>query len=347
MTSSTPLSLRRALPSLLCVLLGLLALPAMAADNAVSRFNSDLTLERNACGLAPNVSFTPGGGLSQQNALMMLMASRLTQQEIRDPREQWTRWGFDRHELITDRFTTTHVQIASNGQFHVVAFRGTTSRFDYISNAIVGLQAYGPAGSGVHFGFWQGNNAVARRVDAALERMGRDKPVYFIGHSRGAAMTTLQALRWQQWGGQVAGIYAFAQPRLGNAAFNQWLQDSLGDRYYRYNVNNDITPHVPPLADVVPALRQRRILAGFLARTLETMRYAPAQGTALIIDASGQVTPEGDPLLNELDYWQGMVDTVRQGNPVTSLTGLFAAFPKNHDMNLHICAISRHIKDRQ
>lgn len=333
----------RALATLVCGLVVLWASGILLAADDLPSFNSDLTLERNSCGLARAMTFRPDDGFSQGNALMMLLASRLTQQESRQPPVQWTRWGFDKQVFITDRLTTTHVQIVSNGQFHIVAFRGTTSRFDYVSNAIFGLQAYGPVGSGVHFGFWQGNSAVARRVDAALESMGREKPVYFIGHSRGAAMTTLQALRWHQLGGHVAGIFAFAQPRLGNAAFNQWLQDSLGHRYFRYNLNADITPHVPPLADVVPSLRQRRIVSGFLARTLETMRYAPAQGTALVIDAAGEVTSEGDPLLHELDYWQGVVDTVKQGNPLTSISGLFAAFPKNHDMNLQICAISRHI----
>jgi len=106
-------------------------------------------------------------------------------------------------------------------------------------------------GGKVHKGFkdaldevWETRTSAAGQTGlrACLERLrtqgSSQRPVWFTGHSLGAALATLAADRY----GNVQGLYTFGSPRVGDDAFRADFHVNT----YRFVHNNDIVCRVPP-----------------------------------------------------------------------------------------------------
>lgn len=76
---------------------------------------------------------------------------------------------------------------------------------------------------------------------------GTSRAIYVTGHSLGGALALLAALELKRQGFNIAQVYTFGQPRVGNAAFKRLYEKSLGDRTYRLVYREDIVPRVPLL----------------------------------------------------------------------------------------------------
>lgn len=79
-----------------------------------------------------------------------------------------------------------------------------------------------PGLEGTHLGFrkalarvWEGEEGVRAFLDGL--RQQQERPVWFTGHSLGAALATLAAQAYEPAG--VQGLYTFGSPRVGNADF--------------------------------------------------------------------------------------------------------------------------------
>jgi triacylglycerol lipase len=93
----------------------------------------------------------------------------------------------------------------------VLAFRGTETLRDWIKNINLPLVPFAGGGR-VHSGFLRGLDAVWPEIERALN--GMSCPVYFTGHSLGAALATIAAARHQP-----RALYTFGSPQLGDAVF--------------------------------------------------------------------------------------------------------------------------------
>ncbi len=145
---------------------------------------------------------------------------------------------------------TTQCFVASNDRFAITAFRGSEGRLregdpdpgyilaDWLTNFNFLPEQWDPGGR-VHRGFKTALSEVwtpfADHVGSLLEK---NLKLWFTGHSLGAALATLAADRI----GNVAGVYTFGSPRVGDRDFkNQYRANT-----YRFVNNSDIVTRVPP-----------------------------------------------------------------------------------------------------
>lgn len=114
---------------------------------------------------------------------------------------------------------STQAYVAAGPDAVIVAFRGTEIRnftqfvADWLMNFTVQLEPEG--GGRCHGGFLDGVNLVQAELAATLEELGAGLPVWFTGHSLGAALATIAAGRH----GKAQGLYTFGSPRVGDAAY--------------------------------------------------------------------------------------------------------------------------------
>ncbi len=119
-------------------------------------------------------------------------------------------------------------------KFAVLVFRGTQERRNWLTNLNTLLTRWSGEGS-VHSGF---NNALANvweEVEAHLSSL--NVPVFYTGHSLGAALATLAAAKKPPH-----ALYTFGSPRVGNAEFKKIFENI---RSYRIVNHRDLTTTVP------------------------------------------------------------------------------------------------------
>jgi triacylglycerol lipase len=117
----------------------------------------------------------------------------------------------------------------------VLAFRGTQQKLqDLLHDADAWLVAAAP-GARVHRGFQRALDAVWPAIAAALPM---DCPLFFTGHSLGAALALLAATRHAP-----RAVYTFGAPRVGDEGFVHLLQHVPVHRVVH---GDDIVSAVPP-----------------------------------------------------------------------------------------------------
>jgi len=151
---------------------------------------------------------------------------------------------------------STQCYVAHSDQMVIVAFRGTQTlkavdgkpAFEIIEESVADIYTdmkfrlvHSGQGGFIHKGFGEALQEVWPRLEAYLKGLRAERPqrtFWFTGHSLGGALATLAADRF----GQVAGLYTFGSPRVGDTAFH----DDFSIPAYRFVNNQDIVPRVPP-----------------------------------------------------------------------------------------------------
>ena len=129
------------------------------------------------------------------------------------------------------------VEPAGAQTFAVLAFRGTEQHIkDFLSDLEVGRPPLGSAAIDVHEGFKEAIDSVWPRIEAELAKLAC--PLFYTGHSLGAALATLAAARHAP-----QAVYTFGSPLVGNEAFVSSLR---GVRVYRVVDDTDAVTLVPP-----------------------------------------------------------------------------------------------------
>jgi triacylglycerol lipase len=133
----------------------------------------------------------------------------------------------------------------------ILAFRGTEKNLeDWLTDADARQLAPPWAGAGedigIHRGFHEALEHVWDEIVNLLSEARR--PIWITGHSLGGALAVLAASRLarERPALQVAGVYTFGQPRVGNGVWTKTLPLQLQQRIFRYVNDNDIVPLVPP-----------------------------------------------------------------------------------------------------
>jgi predicted lipase len=152
--------------------------------------------------------------------------------------------------------TDTHCLIAETPDCFVIAFRGTTSIRNWITDAEfernwIATDLQGST-CDVHDGFLNAFESALPQLSKFLGgspvmKIQNCKPLFITGHSLGGALAILAALELQRAGFQVAQVYTFGQPRVGNTAFKRLYESSLGQCTFRVVYQEDIVPRVPHL----------------------------------------------------------------------------------------------------
>lgn len=186
-------------------------------------------------------------GYASANAWWLAEFSRIAYRHDRPGvvalrRESLAASGFDELAAFASDLTGTGamlVQSRAASPFAVLAFRGTEQKIqDFLHDADTWPV---PAFAGsvlVHRGFKRALNSVWTAIDAELNRLSC--PVFYTGHSLGAALATLAAARRAP-----RAVYAFGSPRVGDVRFVDRLRNVP---IYRIVHGADIVTSVPPEA---------------------------------------------------------------------------------------------------
>ncbi len=137
----------------------------------------------------------------------------------------------------------------------VLAFRGTEKKLqDWVTDAefkLVDGAASGVPGQ-VHDGFAQALASVTARLDALSAQLKSRRVLFHVtGHSLGAALATLAALRFARrpdTACPIHTVHTFGSPRVGDAAFVQAFDGEFQGRSYRFVNDEDLVTRVPPRA---------------------------------------------------------------------------------------------------
>ncbi len=188
---------------------------------------------------------------SPVNALWLAELSRLAYRhdvEEIDPPPQPARTAFlekagfrQRGFFLSKDKDTQAMLVESTGTtpFAVLAFRGTEQTLnDFITDLKTGMPPFRKRGIVMHQGFLEALTPVWSQIDAALAKL--TCPVFYTGHSLGAALATLSAARRRP-----QAVYTFGSPRVGNQAFVASLSTVP---IYRIVDDGDIVATLPPEA---------------------------------------------------------------------------------------------------
>jgi hypothetical protein len=156
--------------------------------------------------------------------------------------------GLHQRRFFRDLRTSTQAMVVESGgpsPFAVLAFRGTEQRFkDFVTDLKVGVEPLLQKSVGVHQGFREALDSVWAAIEAAL--LPLSCPVFYAGHSLGAALATLAAARRAP-----QAVYTFGSPLVGNEAFAASLSHVP---IHRVVDDWDIVTRLPP-----PALGFRHV----------------------------------------------------------------------------------------
>ena len=160
---------------------------------------------------------------------------------------------------ISDAATATYCVTHEEADCVIVAFRGTASIRNWITDAqferITLVSGVDGSSSKVHKGFNVAWNAILPRLFHTLGDTANAhacKPLFITGHSLGGALAVLAALALQRNGFPIAQVYTFGQPRIGNGDFKKCYEAALGGRTFRLVYQEDVVarfPHLPAWHD--------------------------------------------------------------------------------------------------
>lgn len=139
-----------------------------------------------------------------------------------------------------------HGYIAVAADDVIIAIRGSGEPDDWRNNLRFWQEAYWLGGH-VHAGFAMAARGITRAIQAELERAParyHNKAIWLTGHSSGGSVAVLVAQELATHGIDVAGIYTFGAPKVGDGTHARAY--FLRDRLYAFATLGDIVPWLPP-----------------------------------------------------------------------------------------------------
>jgi triacylglycerol lipase len=163
--------------------------------------------------------------------------------------EQLGRWGFARAAGIADLATDTSGFIATRGRVLVLSFRGTSGFKNFLTDGNIRRVRADWAEGTLHKGFKSALDAVWPQITSALgPPEAQQADIWLTGHSLGAALAQLAALRLTREGYRVRSVYTFGTPRIGDKDFVADYDRRLVAQSFPHVNARDVVTRVPPLA---------------------------------------------------------------------------------------------------
>lgn len=172
----------------------------------------------------------------------------------------------DRTETDTQGYVAIREKEDEHG-IAVLVFRGTQEIKDWKTNIdaatteITGTNEEGNRVLGrMHTGFNAAYLSVKADVEALLDAVPTEMPVYICGHSLGGALAIVAT--WYLPGRKLAACYTFGAPRVGTPALMKYYRTPI----YRIVNGMDPVPNVPPGGFVIAIFKWIvRLLSVFLS----------------------------------------------------------------------------------
>jgi triacylglycerol lipase len=197
--------------------------------------------------------FTPTAeGFELGNALALMWFSQLAYETHKPLTIETIRtiWKFTsvtpfiRQNISLDGTFETCGLIGERDKAVVLAFAGTDP--GVWQNLVSDFTPIPRDGSDTHDGFRVAEAAARPDIDRAIALCRQSgKPLFITGHSLGAALAALAALRAAKAGVPPAAVYTFGMPRVGGPQFTA-SYGSLSNVTYRLVHGIDLVTRVPP-----------------------------------------------------------------------------------------------------
>jgi len=130
----------------------------------------------------------------------------------------------------------------------IVSFRGSRSANNWAHDFEFFRTPYPDVpGVWVHHGFWEAYKVVSKDIVTSVLQL-RSKypqwPIYVTGHSLGAALSTLLSVELLRL--NISDVYNwnYGSPRIGNEAWQAYVNNKLGLNLWRVVNLKDIVPHI-------------------------------------------------------------------------------------------------------
>jgi triacylglycerol lipase len=130
----------------------------------------------------------------------------------------------------------------------VIAFRGTTSTADTISDLIAIQIPYPwvPNGGKTHCGFTEIYATARQQILTALSKCSNNKKLLITGHSLGGALAVLCALDLAyNTKFKTPSVYTYGAPRVGDPTFAAAYNRKIAINH-RLAIESDLIPLIPP-----------------------------------------------------------------------------------------------------
>jgi triacylglycerol lipase len=164
--------------------------------------------------------------------------------------------GFDHYiwyDLPTS-FKDFYAIVASSPECHLVAFRGTKTPKDWMTDLASTPARFewvfsgGPSLGEIHSGFGHCLADAFQRLILPLAKCDQNRPLLITGHSLGGALAALAGICFTALHSSVppiSAIYTFGQPRVGLRDFCESYSRFLPKKLIRFVNKRDIVPRVP------------------------------------------------------------------------------------------------------
>lgn len=139
-----------------------------------------------------------------------------------------------------------HGYIAVAADHAVIAIRGSGEPDDWRNNLRFWQATYGSGGH-VHAGFAVAAQGITRAIQAEIQRapaLYQNKAFWLTGHSSGGSVAILVAQELAARQFDVAGIYTFGAPKVGDALYARAYP--LREKIHAFATLGDIVPLLPP-----------------------------------------------------------------------------------------------------
>lgn len=148
--------------------------------------------------------------------------------------------------------------VLSSERASVLAFRGSGSAVDWVSDFIAQQTAYRPVKNAglTHKGFTDIYMSARIGILDILKELPPDKPLFITGHSLGGSLATLAAIDLANNSAFTSPIvYTFGTPRIGDPKFVTTYNATIAT-HWRFQNEFDIVPHLPTLVYQSPKTKQ-------------------------------------------------------------------------------------------
>jgi len=225
------------------------------ADASLRLRNAGLILNRARYGrndVIPATLFPfnkDASGHTKPNAMWMAELSALAYHDEEYVEQQLRSWEYRNFRWITSpesQNTDTVAFLATGRDYAVISFRGTSSRqnlwTDLKFSKVTALDDRGK----VHKGFMQAYASIHGALTKAVNEVAQDRALFVTGHSLGAALAQLAAYELAKTGKNVAAVYVFGSPRVGDEDFARAYNEQLEGQTFLHINNKDAVARVPP-----------------------------------------------------------------------------------------------------
>lgn len=150
---------------------------------------------------------------------------------------------------LSDLHTDTQVLILELPHCIIVAFRGTSSLEDFITDAdFFTTRINMNSDERVHLGFYKALKSVEMRLKNRLDEIIARRPggpIIFTGHSLGGALAILAAFYLKHFF-NIGAVYTFGAPDVGNALFAKHYERLMGGATFALGNACDPVTWLPP-----------------------------------------------------------------------------------------------------